>query len=85
MLDLVEIVKNASINRTWHISILSYSQNCRGVKVPLDHKLLRHFVQLYCGKIEGELVLLLMLLHYFHCYHGCIHACIVHLLYNRGV
>ena len=70
MLDLVEIVKSASINRTWHISILSYSQKRRGVKVPLDHKLLRHFVKLYCGKIEGELFLFLILLCYFHCYHG---------------
>lgn len=80
MLDLVEIVKNASINSTWHISILSYSQKCRGVKVPLDHKLLRHFVQLYCGQIEGELFLFLItsiviMVEHMH----------VHLLYNRRV
>ena len=80
MLDLVEIVKNASINSTWHISILSYSLKCRGVKVPLDHKLLRHFVQHYGGKIEGELFLFLItsiviMVEYMH----------VHLLYDRRV
>ena len=80
MLDLVEIVKNASINSTWHISILSYNQKCRGVKVPLDHKLLRRFVQHYGGKIEGELFLFLItsiviMVEYMH----------VHLLYNRRV
>ena len=83
MLDLVEIVKNASINRTWHISILSYSKKCRGVKVPLDHKLLRHFVQLYCGEIEGKLF-------YYSCYYATSFVIVVaymhvHLLYNRGV